>query len=325
VDLLLHIDDVGELGWVALRDVGFRSLEIVPLGLPMACAIGITWVLTRAARFQEITAIRCGGIPLRRVLVPVLLSCVLFGTALGFFEDRVLVPAHRSLRGVEQGGSEDQAPQRVSRRWWFARGSWLLSAARFDVEALALEDVTAFLLGPDRQVVERIDARRARATQGGRWELEDAEVRSFVPGGIDLVRAPRREIDLGLKSEELATLREPPLMTLRALWQGTFSDGVAGGERPAVAIELHQRLAHPWVILLLVLLAIPFALVNSDRSDYFARALLQSLGAAASFWTLWTVATVSGQAGWAPPALALWGVMLAFFAAAALRYRAIDS
>ena len=36
----------------------FRTLEVLPLGLPLACLVGAAWSLTRAARFRELTAIR---------------------------------------------------------------------------------------------------------------------------------------------------------------------------------------------------------------------------------------------------------------------------
>ena len=327
-DTLLHIDELGSQGLGALRGVALRSLDIVPLGLPMACAIGVTWSLTRAARFREITAIRCGGIPLRRALLPVLLASLLLGVALGFIEDRLVVPAHRSLRGGAEGEGGEEAqegPRQVGQRWWYARGSWLLSASLFDRDEVALEDVTAFLLGPDHQIIERIDARRARSREGSRWELEDAEVRTFNPDGVALARVPRRVIDIGLQREELASLREPPLMSLRTLWRATFSGRMQGSDAQTIAMELHQRLARPFAILLLVLLAIPFALGGPERGDSFSRALLQCMGVAAAFWALWAVAVVSAKTGWAHPGVLLWSIVALFFAGAALRFRALDS
>jgi lipopolysaccharide export system permease protein len=238
------------------------------------------------------------------------------------------VPAHRSLRGGADGDSgdaEQEGPRQVGQRWWYARGSWLLSASVFNRDAVALEDVTAFLLGPDHRIVERIDARRARSLEGSRWELEDAEVRSFRPDGVTLVRVPSRVIDIGLQRAELASLREPPLMSLRTLWRATFSGRMQGSDAQTVAMELHQRLARPLAILLLVLLAIPFALGGPERGDSFSRALLQCMAVAAGFWALWAVAVVSARAGWAPPGLPLWSIVALFFGAAALRFRAIDS
>jgi len=326
-DTLLHIDELSANGASALKDVLLRSVDVVPIALPLAAAIGITWSLSRSSRFREITAIRCGGVALRRVLIPVLLTSLLIGLGLAFFEDRVLVPAHRSLSGgisVEEG-EEREGPRRVEQRWWYARGDWLLSAARFDRSQLALEEVTAFLLGPNRQIVERIDARRARSTAGSRWIFEEAEVRRFTPEGVELSRVAERSLDLGLDRGELASLSEPTLMTLRSLWRGAFSRGVEASDQRAVELELHQRLGRPLVVLLLVLLAIPFALSDVERGDGFAKALLQSLGASAAFWGLWTVALLGGQSGWAPPAAAVWAVLGCCFSAGALRYRTIDS
>jgi lipopolysaccharide export LptBFGC system permease protein LptF len=325
-DTLLHIDELGSQGLSSLGGVVLRSAEIVPLGVPMACAIGIIWSLTRAARFREITAIRCGGIPLRLALWPTLAICLAIGLGLAFFEDRVLVPAHRTLQGVDDGEEKGAAPQWVGDRWWFARGSWLLSAAAFDTDTVALQDVTAFLLGPDRQIVERIDARTARSLEGGSWQLEDAQVRRFQGEQVTLESAPERVIDLGLRRQELASLSEPDLMTLRALWRGTGRDSAATSSTRAreLSVKLHERLARPIAVLLLVLFVIPFALGDVERGDSFPRALVQGLGAAGLFWAIWTLALVTGQSGHVRPGLAIWGVTAAALALGAYRYRAID-
>jgi LPS export ABC transporter permease LptG len=323
-DTLLHIDELGSEGLAALQGVLLRSVDVVPIALPLAAAIAITWSLARAARFREITAMRCGGIALRRALAPVLAASLLLGVALAFAEDRVLVPAHRTLRGVGSEDERSEGPRLVEQRWWYARGDWLLSAARFDAAASALEDVTAFRLGPDHQIEQRIDARRARSAGGGRWELEEAEVRSFSAEGIALRNEPRYDLELGLERSEMAAASEPALMSLRALWRASAAAPQEQAEARALRLALHERLARPLAVLLLVLAAIPFALADAGRGDGFAKALLQSLSAAAGFWALWTLALVGGQSGWGPPGLALWGLLALCGAAGALRYRRID-
>ena len=69
-DTLLHLDELegGVSAWLAGLD---RMLDVVPLGVPMSCAVGVVWSITRAVRSREITAIRCGGIPLRSALLPI--------------------------------------------------------------------------------------------------------------------------------------------------------------------------------------------------------------------------------------------------------------
>ena len=72
-DTLLHIERLtGDLV-ATLRSILFASLDVIPLGVPMACVVGIVWSLTRAVKSREITAIRSGGIPLQRALAPIVL------------------------------------------------------------------------------------------------------------------------------------------------------------------------------------------------------------------------------------------------------------
>ena len=89
-DTLVHLDAVGDSVSGALAAVLHRLLVVIPLAVPLSCLVGVVWSLTRAVRSREITAIRCGGIPLRYALLPVLVTAVLIGGALGYFEDRVI-------------------------------------------------------------------------------------------------------------------------------------------------------------------------------------------------------------------------------------------
>ena len=91
-DSVAHIDMLSSGSGQAFRQILFRLLEVIPVIVPLSCLAGIVWSLSRAVRDREITAIRCGGIRLRSVLVPVLVLCFLISGALILFEDRVLIP-----------------------------------------------------------------------------------------------------------------------------------------------------------------------------------------------------------------------------------------
>ena len=61
-------------------------------------------------------------------------------------------------------------------------------------------------------------------------------------------------------------------------------------------------------MLILVLLAIPFAIGDTERGDSLARALLFSLGCAAAYWTVWVLGLLVGRAGVVPAFLPVWTV-----------------
>ena len=76
-------------------------------------------------------------------------------------------------------------------------------------------------------------------------------------------------------------------------------------------------------MVVLVLVALPFAIGDAERGDSLPRALLWALAASAAFWLVWTLALLVARTGWVPPPLPVWGAVLGFLAFGAWRFRAL--
>ena len=163
-DTLLHIERLTGETASALRSILFASLDVIPLGVPMACLVGVVWSLTRAVRSREITAIRSGGIPLQRALTPIIVCSAAAAAGLVFVQDRVLIPTRQALHeaSMAEESGERGTPQLIHGRWWYADGESIFSAG--DFEAGELRDVTLFRLDGAGRIVQRIEA-EARRTQ----------------------------------------------------------------------------------------------------------------------------------------------------------------
>lgn len=326
-DALLHMDELGEDGVKAVRALFSGALEFAPLAMPLSCLVGIVWSLTRAVRHLEITAIRCGGIPLRRALTPLLVACLLLGGILALVEDRVFVPARESLHALEAGniGLLDR-PRNWEDRWWFSTGGSIFSASRYEMEPFTLHDVTVFEFDAEHELRRRIDAVQAQHGGGVTWTFQALTVRTF--GGAAGMRVERRDgdqIDLGVTGDDLA--RAIPSANAISLHQLVRRIRAGVGDSNALAAletALHERIAQPISILLLVLLAIPYAIGDGDRGDSLARALLLAIGVAAAFFLAWSIAIFSARSGVLPPPLPIWGVTLLFLTAGIWRFRRIS-
>ena len=329
-DALLHVEELQAGVGAALRGVLLRSLDLFPQGVPTACGIGAVFSLSRATRALEITAIRCGGIKLRRALTPVLLLCILVAGLLGVFQDRVLIPTHLSLAGAETP-ERDERPQLVGDRWWYVSNSWLFSAADFDARERTLRDVTVFRLGEDHQVVRRLDAASAVYLSDGQWRFLSALDHSFGDDAtLDVRRFDKLSLNLGVDLTS-ALMRDasgkvvPELMTLHDL-----SDATAEASNPTEIRVLrgafHGRLALPLAVLVLVLLAVPEGLGGNDRDEAsLPKSLLKALGLMTGFWAIWTLARLGSQSGGELWGVALlWGTMALALAFGAWRFQRIN-
>lgn len=326
-DTLLHVERLtGELR-TALRETLLGSLEVIPVGVPMACLAGAVWSLTRAVKGREITAIRCGGIPLKRTLVPIVLSCVAVAAGLVLIQDRLLIPTRRALHEAqlaeESGGN---LPKLIHDRWWYAEGNLIFSARNFDRGGQLLIDVTIFLLDGAGRIERRIEAEAAANTQGRTWDFRFARVFDFAPDGTLQQRTEERmTLDLGLAGTDLSRA-DPPLelATLNSLRRSLRRPGADPATRAPLQVAFHSRLAQPAAVLILVLLAIPFAIGDTERGDSLARALVLSLGCAALYWTLWALSLLVGRAGVVPGFVPLWTVAGAGLAIGGWRFHKLQ-
>jgi lipopolysaccharide export system permease protein len=325
-DVLLHVDELAGHVVAGLREAALRAFPVLPILLPLAGLAGAVLCLSRALRNRELTAIRTGGIRLQVALAPLLGLCTLVAIALGVAEDRVLLPLHAALeRGrAEENGNGVRAPERLLKRWWFAAESSIFSAREYDSDKGVLSGVTVFLFDEQRSIKQRIDAKSAASLDGDTWEIRDAHVLEFSDEGIVRREVPTVRLNLGITSREMSRAAQPAAFaSLRELARQIRKNAGDATERAKLELAFHSRLAQPFAVLIFVLLAIPFATGDADRSDSLPRALLRALLAAGAFWLCWTAALLAARSGAVPPALLVWGVTLGALALGFFRYRRI--
>jgi lipopolysaccharide export system permease protein len=326
-DVLLHVDELAGHFAEGMREVALRAYPVLPIAVPISCVIGAVLCLTRMARNRELIAIQTGGIRLQVALVPILLTCAVVALGLGIFEDRVLLPARAALEQGRTGdaGEELRRPERLLGRWWFASGSSIFSAENYDMKERVLREVTVFLFDEKRGIRERIDAKSAANLDGDTWEIRDANVLEFPPaGGIMRRSVIALRLDLGISSGEMERAARPAAWTsLHQLAKQIRKSAGDAAEVAKLELAFHSRLAQPFAVLIVVLLALPFA-TGDVRGETLPRALLRSLLAAAGFWLAWTLALLTARSGVVPPIVPVWGVTLGALALGFWRFRQIE-
>ncbi|NRA04243.1 MAG: YjgP/YjgQ family permease [Myxococcales bacterium] len=326
-DSVLHLDDFSKDSTGGLEAV-LRALDVVPLGLPVSCLVGAVWSLSRAVHFREITAIRCGGVALRRALLPVLVASLALGGLLLLFEDRVIVPIRRAAleRSETQMASSIGTLERFQDRFWYSDGSSIFIASGYSGKRGSLEQVTVFEFDDKRRIHRRIDAREARLVEETLWAFDDAVVREFKPGDrLERETAQSLTLDLGVTSGSLwRNLPSAETTTLHRLVRELRQHpGDPASVAPAEA-ALHGRIAQPLSILILVLFAIPFSIPDAERGDSLPRALLASLSLGGLFLACFTGALLIARTGLLPPAFPIWGTVLAALGIGVWRFRALS-
>lgn len=319
IELLGDFDDVvdssqgfaGALLFVVLR----IPSQWLPLLVPIAAFVAALFALGTAARSLEFVAIKAGGVSPLRVLVPVALAGLVI-SGLGLAANETLgIRAHEAWRR-QVSGDEQVEFRRGS--FWYHKGRYVYNVRDADPDARELRHVGIFELDRRGRLVRSIQAARASIDGDGRWQLDDAVIRSFVPGAPDapvsFERLARTEL---VVSEELA-LFDAGVQGLSIADLREYRDGRADDDPEAVRAEalLHDRITEPLSAFVFVLLAIPLGL-RVERTRSLAVPALQGVGALFAFWTLREYGVTLASQGLVAPAATPW-VLLAAFAAASV-------
>ena len=98
-----RMEDLAGKGLTADVIVDFLILSLphtVALTLPMAVLVAVLHAFTEMTAANEITAMKAGGIPPRRILTPLLIVGTLAGALMLYFNDQVLPEANHRLKNL---------------------------------------------------------------------------------------------------------------------------------------------------------------------------------------------------------------------------------
>ncbi len=160
----LRMEDLAGKGltWNVIGEFLLLSLpHTIALTLPMAVLVAVLYAFSEMTASNEITAMKAGGIPPHRLLVPLLLTGTLIGGVMLFFNDQVLPEANHRLKNLMLDINR-KSPTFVLREQVMNRvqtgetgKTYFIKASRIDNQRNRLEDVV---------IVDGSDPARRRTT-----------------------------------------------------------------------------------------------------------------------------------------------------------------
>jgi lipopolysaccharide export system permease protein len=281
--------------------------------VPVATLVGTLLSLTLLARHGEVTALRCAGVPLRRLAVPFLACGLALSLATVFVQEVVAPKGFAFAREVWEIRIRKRSPLTLLRAedLWIRSGSRILHVALAGPEPGVLKGVSVAEL-EDGRVARRLDAEEARWEEGG-WTLKKVVDRSFRPDGSfavdrrEFLRYPLSEGPEDFRFENL----EPEEVSWRDLGRRIERYRALGLETRELEVGLWTKTSLPFVSAIMALLAFPFAVAAGRRgSTSFGIVLAVALGFA--YWVVLAAGLSLGKSGSLPPALAAWSGNLLF-------------
>ncbi len=275
--------------------------------IPIAALLSALVTYGLLARSSELTVMKACGISLYRTALSVVVLSLCMSAVLFSLEQRLMASANRQVDVLDAKirGRQPRTLNLLNRRWVVGADQVIYFYGHFDPERNEMLGLTMFAPRKDRwQLASQTFVRRA-VFGGDGWIGEQGWRQDFKadpPTWTNIARAPLP----GMESPSYFTTAPPDaeLMSVSEL-QSYISDlEPSGFNTTPLKVELHRKLAFPFVTLVMTLLAVPFGVSAGRHGALYGVGL--GIVIALAYWILISAFVAIGKAGLLTPVLAAW-------------------
>jgi lipopolysaccharide export system permease protein len=321
IDFVDELRDVGKRGYSAAHAAAY-SLLLAPAHLyelmPIAVLIGTIYALARLAQTSQYTILRTGGLGPGRALWLLALLAFAFGAFTFVVGDYVSPLSERvasQLRAVFSGSLKLER----SGAWIKEHSSGPEGERSYSINVgsaergTLLRDVRIFEFDPDGRLLTRTAAAQAVVGRDGTWDLADVTVTRWAEAGAGPSARDERLAHARWRSSlspGVVAAAVLPVTTMSTIELWRYIGHLAENEQAAQAqrIQFWNRALYPFVCLVMVGLALPFAYLHA-RSGGVSMKVFAGIMLGVSFvllnnvfrhlgllgnWTPWMVAATPG-------------------------------
>ncbi len=313
-----------------LRLVAFKMPSLLVIAVPMSALFATFLGLGRLAHDREIVALESIGIPLRRLLLPLILAAAVIGSA-DFAVYNWAVPAseHAYQQALRDVIFRQGVPRITANAFFKGADNQFFYIRRYNEAERTLHDVyiydtTGKLFPHAESKVTMITAETGRWT-GTSWQLEAGRVYGFDVDGRLGYSGSFETLSIPLEQsveEILSSSRTPAEMGIAELVRRIDRARSTGQRADEYIVEAHLKVALPLATIVFVLFGGAISLAFDPRSraaGIVLGLLLVGLFQGALWWT-----QTLGRRGAMNPALAAWLPNLVFGAIGLLLFLRVD-
>ncbi|MCX6354283.1 MAG: LptF/LptG family permease [Candidatus Aureabacteria bacterium] len=308
-DLSAHLDDyieykipIAELAAYYVIQLPMVMVQLIPLSILLA----IVYSIGLMSRHSEITAMRAAGISIYRIMKPFLGVGIIFTLLLLYLNEEFAPRAYsKSERLIEEYSHKQEKQQLrsiaffnpLAERTWM--GQWIPGEG-------TLNNITIRNLH-NRQVAEKISAQKASYLDGEWWlfdgAIQEYDARGRIRGKEDTFS--KRRFPFNEKPEDFLSSQKDSLsMNYRELSQNMAFYPPNSDIYGRKLVDLHYKIALPFVAITIVLLAVPLAMRASHGGAAGSAGMSIALGI--SYYAFLMVSLAMGRGGHLPAWFASW-------------------
>lgn len=282
-----------------------RLPDVVSLIIPLAALLAAIITFGQLVSNHEMHALRASGVSLYRVALAILAGAAIVAAVHLVFAE-VLRPATANRLHVWQSAQFSGLPPIETPReapTWFAVDDAVAHVRASSLDGRTLDGVTVVHRDAEGRIVDLLQAEIARYVDGG-WILENGTRTVADDGSRQDFR--RLEIELAVTPASFSVLAaDPDRIGIGQLWRLGRDSDRAGHPSHVYEFWVQRKLARPFGVLALVLLAAPMGMLVSRGAPFMLTALA-IIGAGFLYFIAEQLLATLGEGGTLPTMLAAW-------------------
>jgi len=308
-------------GWLMLKYFLVKIPGYLFHAIPLGMLLGGMLSLLMMARNSEIIAMQANGIDALSVARPLLVLGAVMSVTMLFANETVIPWSNRYSEYIQdvQIAKKPKTALFKSDQIWMRSPRSVLHVGRYDTTTRTLERVCQVFWDAGYDFTERVYAEKAK-WWGDHWVLYGVNRTVKQPDGAFHVESlPLLEGMLDKNPSDFQKVERPTKEM--NLWQlSAHIDKLEEeGQAPtAYIVDWHDKIAFPFVCLIMSALSVPFAVRVSPRGGGVATGLAVSLAVAFSYWLAHALFIALGHGGYLPGVASAWGANVLFGLTAAI-------
>jgi lipopolysaccharide export system permease protein len=292
----------------------FKIPLILTQLVPVATLASVLLTLGLMARHNELTAMRACGVSTLQIARPLLAAAVVLSLAIFVWNESVVPYCSERFRYIDNVEIKNKAQKALldDQGIWFHGKAGIYSIEQFDARKATIVGLTVYEFTPGFELNRVIEIPSARWQKGG-WSLETPVERRFDAGGNILTRdLTPADFTLPDSPADLQVVqKDSDEMSFSKLRRHIRELARKGIDTTESLVDLHLKLAVPFVTLVMVLIGVPLS-TRSQRQRSMATSAGIGLSVGFSYWVLLALTVSLGHGGAIPPILAAWMANLVF-------------
>jgi LPS export ABC transporter permease LptG len=284
----------------------YRLPAYLVLTFPMSLLASSELAIGRLSTDGEITAMRAGGISLRRIIIPFVAAALVISILSFLINDYIVPEANRAHQNIIRENVLKKGPSYIKRNVFFRDAeNRYFYVNRFNEENMTMQDIMIYELSSEN-FSRTITAKKGKWT-ADTWKLENGTIHNYDEEGKTTYDINFVAMDIIVK-EDLQKFfinqREPIEMNSKELEQQINILQQAGADTKRLEVILNMKYSVPFSGLIFVLLGVPLGLRIKRSSK--ATGIIISIVLVFVYYVFVSAARSFGNGGVLDPALAAW-------------------